>query len=231
MNFQTFLEELDRLYEADEKKVEAEEVVEESAAEEAHLEEPLTEAADEEVAVEEEPEEEAAPEEEPVAQRLILECSNCGALMIKDEADVVVDAESDLANVEEACQYCEEAAGYVITGVVAPYEAAEAEIEIEDEAEENVESEVEEVIEEALDGISNFPNHDKYINHKGMIDAAEKLTNYFTAKTFTFKIDAGDEYAVAHLPKVLKSYYGHVQVGYQGGLAYIHCADPKYNCN
>jgi hypothetical protein len=158
MNFQTILEELDKLYESDDQKVEAEELVEELPAEETHVEESLTEAADEEAAVEEEaeeepafdededPAEEVAPEEEPAAQRLILECSNCGALMIKDEADVVVDAESDLANVEEACQYCEEAAGYVITGVVAPYEAAEAEIEIEDDAE--VEPEAEEAIEE-----------------------------------------------------------------------------------
>ena len=132
MNFQTILEELDKLYESDKQKVEAEELVEELPAEETPVEESLTEAAaaDEEVAVDEEaeeepafveedPAEEAAPEEEPVAQRLILECSNCGALMIKDEADVVVDAESDLANVEEACHYCEETAGYVFVPVSA----------------------------------------------------------------------------------------------------------------
>jgi RNase P subunit RPR2 len=155
MNFQTTLEELNKLYESDDQKVEAEEAVEEAVAEETHVEESLTEAADEEAVVEEEEAEEEpvfvedeaaeeeAPEEEPAAKRLILECSNCGALMIKDEADVAVEAESNLANVEETCQYCEEAAGYVIAGVVVPYEAAEEDVV----AEEN-ESEAEELTEE-----------------------------------------------------------------------------------
>jgi hypothetical protein len=68
------------------------------------------------------------PTEEALKQ-VILECSKCGALAIKDEADVKVDEESDLANIDEACQYCEEAEGYKIIGVVAPYEIAEEELE------------------------------------------------------------------------------------------------------
>ena len=81
--------------------------------------------------VEEAPVEEVA-EEEP--KQIVLECSKCGALVIKTEADVVVDEASDLVNIEDACQYCEEAAGYTIVGTIAPYEAinteeaAEAEI-------------------------------------------------------------------------------------------------------
>jgi hypothetical protein len=37
---------------------------------------------------------------------------------------VAVDEASDLVNIEDACQYCEEAAGYTIIGAIAPYEAA-----------------------------------------------------------------------------------------------------------
>lgn len=58
-------------------------------------------------------------------RQIICECDKCGALVIKDEADLVVDENTDLVNVEEACKFCEEAAGFKIVGVVAPYEAAE----------------------------------------------------------------------------------------------------------
>ena len=82
--------------------------------------------------------EDSATTEEP--KQVILECSKCGALAIKDEADVVVDADTDLANVDEACQYCEEAEGYKIVGVVAPYESSSEEEAVEDD----------EIVEESL---------------------------------------------------------------------------------
>lgn len=58
-------------------------------------------------------------------QQVICECDKCGALVIKDEADIVANEETDLVNVEDECQFCEEAKGFKIIGVVAPYEAAE----------------------------------------------------------------------------------------------------------
>jgi hypothetical protein len=48
-----------------------------------------------------------------------------------------VDEATDLVNVEDECQYCEEAAGYTIVGAVAPYEIKEdasEEIITDDEA-------------------------------------------------------------------------------------------------
>ena len=116
MNFQTILEELDRIYEelpAEETfKKEVDEVAEVSEA----CDKALTEDSDEEVLIDDEP-----IVEEP--KQLVLECSKCGALAIRAEADVKVDEETDLANVEDACQYCEETAGYKIIGIVAPFES------------------------------------------------------------------------------------------------------------
>lgn len=100
------------------------------------LEEAVDAPEDETVETTEEPAEEAAVEVE--ARQVILECSNCGGLVIKDEADVIVDEESDLANVEDACQYCEEAVGYKIVGVVAPYEVAVEEVVEDAELEEGI---------------------------------------------------------------------------------------------
>lgn len=135
MNFISTFDELNKLYEeADVKKAEQDEKIEEADKEE------LTEAADEDVIedgfadeegipVEEAPAEEPVIEEEP--RQVICECDKCGALVIKDEADIVVDEESDLVNVEDECQFCEEAKGFKIIGVVAPYEVAEEFVEEE----------------------------------------------------------------------------------------------------
>lgn len=132
MNFQTILEELNKLYE--EEKVEAEAEANE-----------LMEDADEEILIDDEPitddeveESSEEPDEEAVdtPKQLILECSNCGGLVIKAEADVTVDDETDLANVDEKCQYCEEAKGYKITGEVIPYEGVVEDTDEADDADE-----------------------------------------------------------------------------------------------
>lgn len=154
MNFQTILEELDRLYEEDSTKAieeveeTTEEAVEEEVVQEELKEEVITEAADDEEEieiVEDEEVEEAPVEEEPAEEvRLILECANCGAIMIKAEADVAVDEETGMANVDETCQYCEATDGHKILGVVAPYGA-----DVEEPAEEVAEEpEAEEVVED-----------------------------------------------------------------------------------
>jgi hypothetical protein len=79
---------------------------------------------DDEVVEEDDPEDEIdieiVDDEEP--RQVICECDKCGALVIKDEATIVADEKSDLVNVEDECQFCEEAKGFKIVGVVAPYE-------------------------------------------------------------------------------------------------------------
>lgn len=134
MNFNTILEELDKLYEEDEVAVE-----EEVGSEEASVEEVPAEEAPAEEPVEEEP------------KQLICECDKCGALVIKDEADIVIDEESDLVNVEDECQFCEEAKGFKIIGAVVPYEAAVVEPEVEEAAEEAEDDKDDEELEELLD--------------------------------------------------------------------------------
>lgn len=126
-NFISTFDELNKLYEeADTKKAKPDEKINETCVE------GLTETAEEEVVddgvtVEETPTEDPVAGEEP--RQVICECDKCGALVIKDEADIVVDEESDLVNVEDECQFCEEASGYKIVGVVAPYDAAEEFVE------------------------------------------------------------------------------------------------------
>lgn len=142
MNLHSVFAELDKLYESMEKPVEepVEEVTEavsDEVAEETEVTEVLTEAADEEeIVIEEDPVVEEEPEvEEDKAEevQLVLECSNCGGLKIVAEADAKVDEETDLVNVGDACQYCEEAEGYKIIGSLTPYAAEEAVEEVVDD--------------------------------------------------------------------------------------------------
>ena len=151
MNFQNVLEELDKLYEEDARKA-AEEAKVAEEAEEAK-DEKLTEAAEDEIPVDEEPAEEAVaeePTEEAVVdgpKQLVIECAKCGAVFVKPEEEVVVDEATDLANVEEACAICEEAAGYKVLGELVSYASAD---ETEETEEVPVEEEPEEDMAEAL---------------------------------------------------------------------------------
>lgn len=114
-NFVSVFEELSKLYEADE--LEQDVAVEEADAE--------------------------VVDEAPAAEgpkQLVLECFKCGAICVKSEDDVVIDEATDLANVEEECAACEEAAGYKVLGELLPYAADETEGEAEDEGEDFEES-------------------------------------------------------------------------------------------
>ena len=131
MNFISAFDELGKLYESvdiDQLQEDIdEEVVEET--EEATIEEPIEEA-----------------EEEVVNKPIVLECIKCGALVIKDESEVTIDEESDLANVGEECAYCEESEGFKAIGTFEPYVVET----VDDEAVEEAEAAEDEIIEEGI---------------------------------------------------------------------------------
>jgi hypothetical protein len=104
--------------------------------------EALTEEADEDIVDEVDEAEEVAAEETP--KQLVLECSKCGAISVKAEEEVVIDEATDLANVEDECAACEEAAGYKVLGELLPYAAEE--VAEEPAAEEESEPEVTEAL-------------------------------------------------------------------------------------
>ena len=149
-NFISTFDELSKLYEEVNLDEEAKEETVEETVEESCTNEELTESAedeeieiiDDEVPAEEVPAEEPVEEEEP--KQVVLECSKCGALVIKDEADVVVDEESGLANTEDKCAFCEESEGFKTVGTFLPYESEEN----IDDAESSEESEIEDTAEE-----------------------------------------------------------------------------------
>lgn len=128
MNFQSTLAELDKLYE----ELPAKEKVtgdKETDVLEACTNKLITEA-EEEILIDDEPviddevtEEEPTAAEEEVSSQFVLECVECGALVIKDEANIIVGEDTDLVNIEEACQYCEAKKGYKNIGMFTPHES------------------------------------------------------------------------------------------------------------
>lgn len=147
MNFISALNELEKLYESVETD-KLEEAVTEATTEE------VEEESVEEVVINDEDELATEETEEDIEKALVLECSKCGALVIRNEEDFVVDEETGLANIEEECAYCGEAAGYKAIGMFEAYtEAPEEEIaeEPSEEIEEAEEIEEVEIAEEPID--------------------------------------------------------------------------------
>lgn len=106
--------------------------------------------------------------------KVILMCDVCRSMIYKDPAEIVIDEESQLANVGELCPYCFTGDGYKIVGKVAPYEEvtveAEKPVEVKVDGEE---VEVEDKIEEEIQPDQKFPvKHEKAPVMEGMASSA-----------------------------------------------------------
>ena len=134
MNFLTALSELDRIHESSERA---------RIARSARLRERMLRESEEEITTNNSINVESVEDDEEIEivddSQLVLECNSCGGIIIKDEADVETD-DSDVANADEECQYCEKAKGYKVIGTFAPYSSTETDsdkdkvdIEVEDD--------------------------------------------------------------------------------------------------
>lgn len=67
--------------------------------------------------------------------KVILDCEVCHSKIYKNSEDIVIDEESQLANIEDECPYCMSNDGYKIIGEVAPFDevSEEDELEIDEE--------------------------------------------------------------------------------------------------
>lgn len=148
-----------------------------------------------------------APEEDAAPAQRVLACASCGALVIKDEADVVIDEESDLANVEEKCAACEKTEGFEVLGEFIPFaadaaEEADAEEEIidEEEAEEDADEALDEGVFDGLFGRKRDNRPDRSLPIKGYDDYATE-----PMRTPDGVEVSDDDYAPGTLP--MKGYY------------------------
>ena len=75
--------------------------------------------------------------------KVILNCGVCQSKFYKDKEDIVIDEETQLANVGEECPYCTSADGFEIVGQVAEYCPDCAEDEHDDHMDDDDDAEVE----------------------------------------------------------------------------------------
>ena len=133
--------------------------------------------------------------------KVILDCCVCHSKLYKDKEDVVIDDETNLANVGEECPFCYTNDGYYIIGQVASFNDEEPEIEETEEevieTEEPVEEEETEGFDESLNqirdksvnesnrksGFENMSMKDLYFYYKDNIDPDEYPTFIHWAKT------------------------------------------------
>lgn len=68
--------------------------------------------------------------------KVVMECQCCHSRMYKDPAEVVIDDDSGLANIEEECPICGNTCGYTVIGEIKPFDgASEVKDDIEPEEE------------------------------------------------------------------------------------------------
>ena len=87
--------------------------------------------------------------------KVILQCDCCHSKIYKEPEEVVIDEESEVANVDEECPVCGNAFGWHVIGKIEPYDEDEFEEKPEEEHEEEVgvefsEDEVGEALKESL---------------------------------------------------------------------------------
>lgn len=120
--------------------------------------------ADDREAIPEEPVFDTAAEKEDELQdnyvgKVIIECECCHSKFYKEPEEVIIDSETQLANIEEECPFCNATMGYTVIGKIEPFDEEEptedeVEIEVDDEVvepEEPAEEEVDEVPEEEIE--------------------------------------------------------------------------------
>lgn len=84
--------------------------------------------------------------EDSYVGKVILDCSVCHTDIYKDKEDVIIDEDTQLANVGEECPYCFSIDGFKVIGEVKPF--VETEFETEDDVDVSVDGEKVEVEEE-----------------------------------------------------------------------------------
>ena len=96
--------------------------------------------------------------EDSYVGKVILDCCVCHSKLYKDEEDVKISDDEELANIDEECPYCYSTEGFKIIGEVSEFESEEEKEETDkddedeksDEEEIEVKEDEEEIIEEGL---------------------------------------------------------------------------------
>ena len=131
MNLHSIFEELDQLYEPEELATECDTADKKPGkssknklAEAVNDDEEIiiTDDDGEEIIIEDDEPDQSVEDDSTDEIQFVLECTNCGGIVIKSEAEVDTPDANAIVNVDDSCQYCEEAGEYKIIGTLVPYQ-------------------------------------------------------------------------------------------------------------
>lgn len=138
--------------------------------------------------------------EDSYVGKVIVDCNVCHSKIYKDKSDVVIDEETQNANIDEECPYCYSTDGFKVIGEVAPMTTeTEEKVEVEDDIKESCKSEMNES--------KNPPEHSIDIGTRFTV---VKPWEYDSYDNFTEVFDDEDDYEAAaerfikKHPKLLK---------------------------
>lgn len=117
--------------------------------------------------------------EDSYVGKVIVDCNVCHSKIYKDKSDVVIDEETQNANIDEECPYCYSTDGFKVIGEVAPMTT---------ETEEKVE--VEDNIEESLKESYYSDTVSKILNSKGITSA--NIVDDWNNKNIEINFDPSD---------------------------------------
>ena len=133
--------------------------------------------------------------EDSYVGKVIVDCNVCHSKIYKDKSDVVIDEETQNANITEECPYCYSTDGFKVIGEVAPMTTeTEEKVKVEDDIEESCKSQMNES--------KNPPEHS--------IDIGTRFTlvepwEYDSYDNFELVFDYEDDYE-AEARKFIKKY-------------------------
>lgn len=117
--------------------------------------------------------------EDSYVGKVIVDCNVCHSKIYKDKSDVVIDEETQNANIDEECPYCYSTDGFKVIGEVAPMTT---------ETEEKVE--VEDNIDESLKESYYSDTVSKILNSKGITSA--NIVDDWNNKNIEINFDPSD---------------------------------------
>nr|DAP55328.1 MAG TPA: hypothetical protein [Caudoviricetes sp.] len=86
--------------------------------------------------------------EDSYVGKVIVDCNVCHSKIYKDKSDVVIDEETQNANIDEECPYCYSTDGFKVIGEVAPMTTeTEEKVKVEDDIEESLNESIVEGVE------------------------------------------------------------------------------------
>lgn len=137
--------------------------------------------------------------------KAILQCQICQSMLYKDPSEVIIDEEAELANVEEACPYCQSEDGFKVIGQVAEFceKCAEGEhceeCEHAEDSEEKDDLEVEESLKNIIkESLQN--DEDKFDLVSTLYEKVAPIFRVYTKKGVSLKdAEIALEMVLSHL--------------------------------